>query len=333
MDAARALGKEEQLKAIADPHRLGILRRLMARPETISGLGAAFGKHPAWIRHHVTTLKRVGLIELAETRRTRNYVEKFYRATAPAYSINLLLVPEYAGKRSIVAMGSDDLALETLASLTNAGREIADVFPIAVGSLDGLISLRQGLADIAGCHLLDADSGEYNVPYVRHLLPDRPVAVVTLAHREQGLIVAAGNPLAIRAVDDLARPNVKLVNRNPGSGTRLWLDRRLHTQGIATGQVDGYDNCVGTHTEAAAAVARGRADVGLGIRAAAVRMDLDFVPLFRERYDIVIPDDRHDDPRVSRFLNGIGTRAFMKAVRQLGGYDTDHAGHEEHVAV
>lgn len=305
----------------------------MAGPATLSQLGQELARHPAWIRHHVKELERVGLVELVEVRRTRNYVEKFYRATACAYSVNLLLVPEHEGRRSIVAMGSHDLALEALAELTNNRSPASDILPVAVGSLDGLISLRQGLADVAGCHLLDAESGEFNVPYIRHLLPDRPVDVITLAHREQGLIVAPGNPLEIRDVEDLARSDVTLINRNPGSGTRLWLDRRLHQLELSHERVKGYDRCVATHTEAAAAVADGRADVGLGIQAAAVRVGLEFVPLFRERYDLVIPEDRIGDGRVYALLDCLGKRSFRNRVGRLGGYDTDCTGHEEHIAI
>lgn len=333
MDRASAITEERQLKAVADPNRLAILRRIMARPTTISQLGREFGKHPAWMRHHFKQLEDVGLIELVETRQTRNYTEKFYGATAPAYSINLLLVPDHGGHRPLVALASHDLALEMLASLTIGKDEMPEVVPVAIGSLDGLIALRQGLADVAGCHLLDADTGVYNVPYLRHLFPDRDVVVITLVDREQGLIVPPGNPLKIKAIEDLTRKDVRFVNRNRGSGTRLWLDQRLHEMGIAAGDITDYEVSVSTHSDTAEAIAAGRADVGLGIRAAAARSDLGFIPMFTERYDLVVLADRYADPTFEILLDRLGRQSFLSAVRALGGYDTAHSGEERRIAV
>lgn len=333
MDRASIIAQDKQLKVVADPHRLAILRRIMARPTTISQLGREFGKHPAWMRHHFMQLESAGLIELVETRQTRNYTEKFYGATAPAYSINLLLVPDHGGHQPLVALASHDLALEMLASLMIGKDELPEVVPVAIGSLDGLIALRQGLADVAGCHLLDADTGDYNVPYLKHLFPDRSVVAVTFVEREQGLIVASGNPLGIRAIDDLARPDVRLVNRNRGSGTRLWLDQRLHDMGVATDDVSGYDTSVSTHLETALAVAAGHADVGVGIRAAAARAELGFVPMFTERYDLVVLADRYDDETFKMLIDRLQNRSFRSGVRALGGYDTAHTGDERRIAV
>jgi putative molybdopterin biosynthesis protein len=303
----------------------------MVRPATISQLGRSFAKHPAWVRHHIVTLERAGLVELAEERVTRNYTEKFYRATAGAFSVHELIVPEYDDGEHLVALGSNDPVLELLAAGEDA--EDPSVVPVSIGSLDGLIALRQGLSDIAGCHLLDVDSGDYNVPFVRHLFPDRSVVVLTLVHREQGLVTASGNPLKLREIADVVRPDVRLINRNPGSGTRLWLDQQLQALGVSASLVPGYDTTATTHAEVAEAVASGTADVGIAVRVVAERAGLGFVPLFRERYDLVIPAERYEDPALRPLLDRLGERAFRDAVGRLPGYDMETSGREVRLAV
>jgi len=316
---------DDQLRAIADPNRLSILRELMAAPATISQLGAKRGKHPAWIRHHVKVLEAAGLITLVETRTVRNYTEKYYGASSPAFLLEQVLRAEGADA-PVVVFASHDFAMGLLASGAEEGHR--PVIGVS-GSLDSLIALRQGLADVAGCHLLDVPSGEYNLPYVRHLFPDRPVSVFTVAHREQGLITAPGNPLGLHEVGDLARDGLRFVNRNRGSGTRLWLDVNLHRESIESDGIEGYATEVKTHSEAASVVAGGSADVALGVQAAAEAEGLGFVPLFRERYDIVVLRDRLDQPEVSRLLERLHSRPFRREAAQLGGYDTDETGTEQ----
>jgi len=307
-----------------------ILRLLLARPHTISSLGRAIDKHPAWVRHHVLALEAAGLVHLAEERTVRNYTEKIYRASAAAFTVSLLIRPDEREKRSLVAHVSHDLAVELLASdEMSAGGLAAGV----TGSLDSLIGVRQGLADIAGCHLLDTDSGEYNLPYARHLFPDRDVMVVTLAHREQGLIVAPGNPLGIRDFAGAIERNARLANRNRGSGTRMWIDRELHRIGADTTTVLGYETVVDTHTDAAAMVARGEADVAVGIAAAAERYELGFVPLFHERYDLVMPDDIYRTEEVEKLINVLHTKAFRSSVAGIRGYDPQAMGDEHHLSI
>lgn len=327
MDALCGISERQQLAAIADPMRLAILRRLMAEPGTLTQLAAALDSYPAHVRHHVKRLEAAGLIRLCRTVTTRNYTEKFYEATAAAYTVHLILVPERGVETPVVILGSHDIALETLTRL--AEDEDRPLYaPVAIGSLDGLVALRQGLADVAGCHLLDLEAGEYNLPFIRHLFPDRPMEVVTLVHREQGLLVGLGNPLHLSDVEDLARPDVRIVNRNPGSGTRLWLDRRLDDLGIEHDAVTGYDTELATHRAVATAVATGAADVGLGIRAAAVEAGLGFVPLFSERYDLVMNADKVNEPGIQRLLETLCTKSFHVEVDSYGGYDTSHTGDE-----
>ena len=329
MEGLRSID-EPQLVVLSEPHRLAILRRLMAGPSTLSRLGEAFGRHPAWIRHHLKRLEAAGLVELAEVRTTRNYTEKFYRATAPAYASHLLVAPDVGAAKPVVALGSHDLALEALAALVEESG--VPVVPAAVGSLDGLIALRQGLADIAGCHLYDFETASFNLSYAKHLFPDRSVAVVTMAEREQGLIVAHGNPRGLSGVEDLVEKGATLVNRNRGSGTRLWLDTHLRRMGAEPAHIKGYDREVSTHTAAADAVASGHADAGLGIRAAAERSGLGFVPLFEERYDLVVFEERlHEAALADVFETLVGAR-FRDAVANLGGYDTRSTGKEWHLA-
>jgi molybdate-binding protein len=319
----------EQIKIVSDPHRLAILRLLMAGPATLTQLGRVMGEHPAWVRHHLKQLEAAGLVEMKTAQVSGGFVEKYYRAKARAFYFQEMILPETGGKKIIVMLGSHDLALNALAqrSQENTGLQLITQ---PVGSLDGLVALRQGIAQMSGCHLLDAQSGEYNLPFIRHLFPDRPVVLVTLAHREQGLLVAPGNPLRIRGVADLGREDVTLVNRNRGSGTRLWLDRQLELLGIPAERVHGFSQEARTHTAVATAIQHGRADAGLGLYAAARLAKLDFIPLFQERYDLALPDEEYREAGVQSLLDYLQSRQFRSLVDSLGGYDTHHTGEELH---
>jgi putative molybdopterin biosynthesis protein len=332
----RALGitsRQDQLAALSSAHRLALLRRMMCGPATISGLGRDFGRHPAWIRHHLKQLEAVGLIQSAGERTTRNYTEKFYRATDGALAIHLLVAPDSGSRRMTVALGSDDFALQLLADELNAKSVYFEIAASSVGSLDGLVALRQGLADMAGCHLLDPETDEYNTPYLRHLFPDRAVDVITLAHREQGLAHARGARRPVRDLVDLADSGVRFANRNAGSGTRVWLDSRLRELGISHGRILGYDHELRTHDEVAAAVQSGVADVGLVIRAAAEKAGLEFTSLFTERYDLVIDAARAEEESLARIWDHLDSPRFRLRVGKLWGYDSGHTGEGERLAV
>jgi molybdate-binding protein len=319
----------EQIKIISDPHRLAILRLLMAGPATLTQLGRVMGEHPAWVRHHLKQLEAAGLVEMKTAQVSGGFVEKYYRAKARAFYFQEMILPETGGKKIIVMLGSHDLALNALAqhSQENTGLQLIIQ---SVGSLDGLVALRQGIAQMSGCHLLDVQSGEYNLPFIRHIFPDRPVVLVTLAHREQGLLVAPGNPLRIRGVEDLGRDDVTLVNRNRGSGTRLWLDKQIELLGIPTERVRGYSQEARTHTAVATAIQHGRADAGLGLYAAARLAKLDFIPLFQERYDLTLPEEEYREAGMQNLLDYLQSRQFRSLVDNLGGYDTHHTGEELH---
>jgi putative molybdopterin biosynthesis protein len=326
MQVLGTIDGHEQLAALSDGHRLAILRRLMCGPSTLSRLGRLFDKHPAWVRHHLKRLEAVGLVEPAGERTTGNYTEKFYRACAGAFSVHMLIAPATGSRDQIMMLGSDDFALQMLAGDLNDGPGDFEMIPSAIGSLDGLVALRQGLADIAGCHLFDAEAHEYNAPFLRHLFPDRALEMVTLAHREQGLMTSANGRVKVSDVRDLAGGGIRFANRNAGSGTRVWLDARLRELAIPPDAIEGYDVELRTHTDVALAVASGNADAGLGIRAAADRFGLRFTPLFTERYDLVFAAERAEEEPFARLRDRLDSRAFRSEVGRLRGYDSEHTG-------
>ena len=222
-------------------------------------------------------------------------------------------------EKTILAIGSHDLTLDLMAQfLAGHDRRLASA---NVGSQGGLVALRRGEAHLAGSHLLDPATGEYNVSYIRQYLPNIPVKVVALVGREQGLIVSRGNPKGIRGLKDLTRPNVQFVNRQRGAGTRVLLDYHLKLMTVSPDSIAGYFQEEYTHLGVAAAIASGRADCGLGIAAAAQALDLDFVPLFQERYDLVIPKQFANDGLLAPLFGLLADAAFRKAVSQLTGYD------------
>jgi molybdate-binding protein len=316
---------QAQLAALADENRRRILRLLMAGPATLTHLAAALGTYPARVRHHVKALESVGLVRLVREVTTRNYTEKFYEATASAYSANYLLVADKGAEHPFVILHCDPV-VDDLALLAEGPTHPNAYSTVTVGSLDGLVALRQGLADVAGCHLLDSDSGEYNLPFVKHLFVGRPMAVVTLAHREQGLIVLPGNPKGLKDLPDLTQPGVRFVNREPGSGTRTWLDGRLLALGVGHENIEGWSTEVRTHASVAHAVASGSADAGIAPRSVALEAQLEFVPLFAERYDLVTDRSRIDEEPVARLMDALSGRTFRRTADAGKGYDTSHTG-------
>jgi putative molybdopterin biosynthesis protein len=227
---------------------------------------------------------------------------------------------------TIVAIGSHDLILDLAASHLRAADPLVTLASSNVGSLGGLVALRDGLCHLAGSHLLDPASGEYTLPYLDRILGGRPVAVIRLAHRDQGLIVQPGNPLGLTEIKDLARAGVRYVNRQRGAGTRVLLDHQLRLLGISPEAVDGYQREQHTHLAVAAAVAAGRADTGLGIMAAARAFGLDFVPVTREPYDLVVPVAARDGPLLAPLWALLDSDPFRAEVAALGGYATEEMG-------
>jgi len=232
--------------------------------------------------------------------------------------------PPHELEDTIFAIGSHDVILDLLAQFLSArNRRLASAH---VGSLGGLVALRRGEAHIAGSHLLDPESGEYNLAYVRRYLPNTPVVLVGFVEREQGLMVLPGNPKGIRGLEDLRRPDVTFVNRQRGAGTRVLLDYHLNRLGIKPEEVRGYEMEEFTHLSVAAAVKTGRADCGLGIPAAAQALGLDFIPLFHERYDLVIPKRFYNSLLLKPLLEVLEDEEFRAAVMRLPGYDVSPMG-------
>jgi molybdopterin molybdotransferase/putative molybdopterin biosynthesis protein len=239
--------------------------------------------------------------------------------------VSLLRPPGSVG-RTIVAIGSHDLTLDLLADEMGQRYPGRSLSSANVGSLGGLLALSRGEAHLAGSHLLDEETGEYNVPYIRRILPGVPVVLMGFVQREQGLMVPRGNPKRIQGLVDLARPDVVYINRQRGAGTRVLLDYRLKQVGIDPRAIQGYERQEFTHLAVAAAVASGAADCGVGILAAARALDLDFVPLDSERYDLVIPAEHYGSEILEPLLEIIRSPAFAARVNALGGYATPRIG-------
>lgn len=237
-----------------------------------------------------------------------------------------LLRPLPEIERTIVAAGSHDLILDLAASTLRGSDPSLTLVSSNVGSLGGLATVRDGLCHVAGSHLLHPPSGEYTLPYLDELMPDRKLAVVRLAHREQGLLVAPGNPLEIGGLADVAKRELRYVNRQRGAGTRMLLDHQLAQLGIEPTTIIGYGREEPTHLAVAAAVAAGRADCGLGIRAAATAFGLDFVPVAEEPYDLVTDEEHVSDPLLAPLWRLLDDADFLAAVERLGGYRATESG-------
>ncbi len=219
----------------------------------------------------------------------------------------------------LLITGSDDPLLSRLA-------EHAHAFSQVVGSLGGLLALSRGETDVAGVHLLDVETGEYNVPFVKHLLPEDQLVLVNLAFRENGLLLAPGNPKRIRTLHDLARPNVRFINRARGTGTRLLLATRLRAAHLDPHSLKDWERTVGTHEAVAAAIRTGAADVGPGLRAVAVEWGLDFIPLGEERFDLVVKQEEFGSPRVQPLFEALHGKEFRREASALQGYDLARSG-------
>jgi putative molybdopterin biosynthesis protein len=228
--------------------------------------------------------------------------------------------------KTIRIVGSNDMALDLLVSRVKYANPDISVQITPAGSLGGLLAIQEGTADMAGIHLLDEETGEYNYPYIKHTLQGMEVAVVRLADRIQGFMVAKGNPKHIVGLEDLKRSDITFVNRQKGSGTRVWLDYKLREIGVLPHSIKGYTRELDTHIAVAMSIVRGEADVALGIQAAANSCNLDFVPLTKERFDLVIPVSNYRSQLFQPLLTIIKSEEFRKIVNEMGGYDTAQTG-------
>jgi putative molybdopterin biosynthesis protein len=228
--------------------------------------------------------------------------------------------------KTLMIVGSHDNSLDILADEIRRGAADLTLSSSHVGSMGGLMAIKRGVCHLAGSHLLDTSDGSYNVSYIRKYLPNEDIRLVHLVMRDQGLIVPRGNPKKIGGIEDLVRDDVRFINRQGGAGTRILLDFRLKELGIDPAAIAGYTDEEFTHMAVAVAVLSGTADVGLGIQAAARALDLDFIPVVTEQYDLVIPGRFFDEFGIQVLLETIRTDRFKQRVEALGGYHTEETG-------
>ena len=235
-----------------------------------------------------------------------------------------LYQPLSAIERTLMIMGSHDPMLDLLATRLRLRSAAARSVSVNVGSIGGLVALRRGEAHVAGCHLFDPESASYNAPYLERYLRDEPVALVTFAQREQGLILPAGNPLDIKGIADLRR--ARYINRQRGAGTRVLFDYLLQQHDIAPAEIPGYAHEEVTHLAVAAAVADGIGDCGMGLRSAAEAMGLDFIGLTWERFDLAIPRRHLQSAPVQALLETLNDADFKRELGAQSGYRSDETG-------
>jgi putative molybdopterin biosynthesis protein len=233
---------------------------------------------------------------------------------------------EKEGERPfLLAAGSDDPSLGILRDLYSSHTNPASFFTATVGSSAGLSAVRDGVADLAMAHLLDAETGEYNLPFAKKMLPSG-AAVVLLFYRELGLILSRGNPREVKGLSDLTRKGIRTINRQHGSGTRHYFDLELAKLGIHPEEINGYEDTVPTHLEVGLKVLRKETDAGVATKTVAQLLGLDFVPLVRERFDILIPKAHFFSQPIQILLGIIGSREFRNRVEAMGGYDASESG-------
>ncbi|RZW20851.1 MAG: molybdopterin biosynthesis protein [Desulfobulbaceae bacterium] len=230
--------------------------------------------------------------------------------------------------RTLVAIGSHDNILDLMANFLHRLDPPLRLSSAHVGSMGGIMAIRRGEAHFGGTHLLDEETGEYNVSFIKRFLPDTPLKLINLCYREQGFIVPRGNPNGIGSFTDIIDQKLSFINRQKGAGTRLLTDKVLRDSGLEPDQVPGYNHEEYTHMNVAAAILSGSADVGMGIRAAAVALDLDFVPIAEERYDLIVPSEFLDDIRLKAVMELMNQDSFKKKIDTLGGYNLRDCGSE-----
>lgn len=237
-----------------------------------------------------------------------------------------LLSPRSKLENTLVVIGSHDPLLDELADMLHLENPELYMSSSHVGSMGGIMAIRRGEAHAAGCHLLDTADGSYNRSFIRKYFPKGGVRLISCVGRQQGLMVARGNPLNIRKFSDIARDGVRYVNRQKGSGTRILTDYLCKREHVDASAIYGYDREELTHTSVAAQIVSGSADAGMGIYSAAKLYDLDFIPICIEEYDLIIPDHAWDAPMVRSLLTILKSDAFREKILSLGGYTVDNPG-------
>ena len=237
-----------------------------------------------------------------------------------------LLSPRSKLENTLVVIGSHDPLLDELADMLHLENPELYMSSSHVGSMGGIMAIRRGEAHAAGSHLLDTADGSYNRSFIRKYFPKGDVRLISCVGRQQGLMVARGNPLNIRKFSDIARDGVRYVNRQKGSGTRILTDYLCKREHVDASAIYGYDREELTHTSVAAQIVSGSADAGMGIYSAAKLYDLDFIPICIEEYDLIIPDHAWDAPMVRSLLTILKSDAFREKILSLGGYTVDNPG-------
>lgn len=237
-----------------------------------------------------------------------------------------LLQPKKIIERTILSTGSHDLSLDLLRDSLQQHTPAYYLASTHVGSLGGIMAMQKSMTHIAGSHLLDPETGTYNITFIKKYLADRKISIITLAHRQQGFIIKKGNPKAIQNIHDLLRDDVTFINRQAGSGTRVLLDYELDKNNIDPDDIKGYDHDEYTHMAVAVTVLSGKADMGLGIMSAAKALELDFIPVTEERYDLLIDDAYMELPMIQTLLAIINSQPFQQTLESMGGYSTRETG-------
>ncbi|HLH29935.1 MAG TPA: substrate-binding domain-containing protein [Terriglobia bacterium] len=247
------------------------------------------------------------------------------QAGRPGHRTDLVVFAKDQASAKRVVLAGCDPAANLLAHMVEKISGV-EVIPAAASSKLALSWLKEGKVHIAGSHLEDPKTGEFNLPYLRREFPDKDFNVITFARWEEGLVVRPGNPKRLHNIDDLVRKTVRMVNREPGSGSRALLDQLLSKSGIEHNQVQGYDREARGHLAAAYTVVSGDADVCLATRSAAQTFGLDFVPLHSERYDLVLRKKTTSQPLIQTFLDVLQRAALRRKLEVLAGYDTTETG-------
>ncbi|QTA82986.1 Molybdopterin molybdenumtransferase [Desulfonema limicola] len=237
-----------------------------------------------------------------------------------------LFKPLNAVHNTIVIVGSHDNTLDILADQLKIENSGITLCSSHVGSMGGLMAIKRGVCHVAGSHLLDTENGSYNISYIKRFLPDIKVKIVNLVFRDQGLIIPKGNPKNIHGIEDLARKDIKFINRQSGAGTRILLDYQLNKLNISPEMIQGYGHEEFTHMSVAVAVLNRTADTGLGICAAARALNLEFIPVVTEQYDLIIPEEHFESKNIKILINTIKSMDFQTRVKALGGYHTERTG-------
>lgn len=226
-------------------------------------------------------------------------------------------------KNTVVVIGSHDLMLDVMSDMMPNHFPGMFVSSTHVGSMGGLMALRRGEAHISPIHLLDEESGTYNIPYLKRMFKE-PMALIKGVGRVQGIMVKKGNPLGIHTIEDLK--GIRFVNRQRGAGTRVLFDYKCKELGILPEEINGYDREAATHMAVAALVGSDSADAGMGIRSAALAMNLDFIPVGEEEYDFAVPEKYLEIPHIKAFIEILRSEEFHEKLGELGGYTWDRAG-------